>query len=104
LAVMVAYGTGVVRGEIRYQNGVLPPGSRVVVRVTPTDKFNPITGTDVDARGHFQIERLPPGSFWLDVDVYLPGGRRGAAPMRQQVNVAGDETEVTFTLDLKPAA
>ena len=34
LTVMVAYGTGVVRGEIRYENGVLPPGSRVVVRVT----------------------------------------------------------------------
>lgn len=102
LTVMVAYGTGVVRGEIRYENGVLPPGSRVVVRVTPVDKFNPITGTDVDARGRFQIERLPPGSYWLDVDLYLPGGRRGPHPMRQQVNVAGDVSEVTFTLELKP--
>jgi hypothetical protein len=103
LAVMVAYGTGVVRGEVRYENGVLPPGSRIVVRVTPVDKFNPLTGTDVDARGRFQIDRLPPGSYWLDVEPYLPGGWRGPRPMRQQVNVAGDVTEVTFTLDLKPA-
>jgi len=102
LTVMVAYGTGVVRGEIRYENGVLPPGSRVVVRVTPTDKYNQLTGTDVDARGRFQIERLPPGSYWLDVVVYLPRGKWGPRPMRQQVNVAGDVTEVTFALDLKP--
>lgn len=102
LTVLVAYGTGVVRGEVRFENGVLPAGSRVLIRVTRTDKFNPLTGTDVDARGRFQIERLPPGNYWLDVDVYLPGGRRWPSPLRQQINVAGGFSDVTFTLDLNP--
>ena len=99
LTVLVAYGTGVVRGEVRYENGILPAGSRVMVKVTRTDKVNPLTGAEVDARGHFQIERLPPGSYWLDVDAYLPLlGEEGRLPMRQQINVAGGVTEVTFTL------
>jgi hypothetical protein len=73
------------------------------VTVTRTDKVNPLTGTEVDTRGgHFQIERLPPGSYWLDVDAYLPAGRRGPPSVRQQINVAGGVTEITLTLDLNP--
>lgn len=102
LTVVVAYGTGVIRGEVRYENGILPSGSRVLVRVTRTDKVNQLTGTEVDARGHFQIERLPPGSYWLDVDANLPPGHRRPPSVRQQVNVAGGVTEITFTLDLNP--
>lgn len=102
LTVVVAYGTGVVRGEVTYENGILPAGSRVLVRVTRTDKVNQLTGTEVDARGHFQIERLPPGSYWLDVDANLPPGHRRPPSVRQQVNVAGGVTEITFTLDLNP--
>lgn len=102
LTVLIAYGTGVVRGEVRYENGILPPGSRVMVKVTRTDKVNPLTGAEIDVRGHFQIERLPPGTYWLDVDAYLPSGRRGPPSLRQQVNVAGGVTEITLTLDLNP--
>jgi hypothetical protein len=102
LAVIVAYGTGIVRGEVKFDKSLLPPGSRVMVRVTRTDKVNPLTNTEVDARGRFQIERLPPGSYWLDLDVFLPAGRRGPPPMRQQVNVAGGVTEVTLSFDLNP--
>jgi hypothetical protein len=102
LTVMVAYGTGIVRGEVKFDKSLLPTGSRVMVRVTRTDKVNPLTGTEVDARGRFQIERLPPGSYWLDLDVFFPVGRRGPSLVRQQVNVAGGVTEVTLSLDLNP--
>lgn len=102
LTVVVAYGTGVVRGEVRYENGILPAGSRVWVRVTRTDKVNQLTGTEVDARGHFQIERLPPGNYWLDLDANLPPRHRRPPSVRQQVNVAGGVTEITFNLDLNP--
>lgn len=102
LTVVVAYGTGIVRGEVKFDRSLLPAGSRVMVKVTRTDKYNPLTGTEVDARGRFQIERLPPGSYWLDVDVFSPAGRRGPSPMRQQVNVAGGVTEVTLAFDLNP--
>jgi hypothetical protein len=102
LTVVVAYGTGIVRGEVKFDRSLLPAGSRVMVKVTRTDKYNPLTGTEVDARGRFQIERLPPGSYWLDVDVFFPAGRRGPSAMRQQVNVAGGVTEVTLTFDLNP--
>lgn len=102
LTVMVAYGTGIVRGEVKFDKALLPSGSRLMVKVTRTDKLNPLTGTEVDARGRFQIERLPPGSYWLDLDVYLPAGRRGPPPMRQQVNVAGGVTEVTVSFDWNP--
>lgn len=103
LTVVVAYGTGVVSGDIRYENAILPAGSRVMVKVTRTDKVTPLTATDVDARGHFQIERLPPGNYWLDVDAYVPPGHRRPPSLRQQIEVAGGVTKIKLTLDLNPA-
>lgn len=102
LTVVIAFGTGVVRGEVRYENGALPPGARVTVRVTRTDKVNPLTGAEVDARGRFEIERLPPGSYWLDAAAYSPLVRGGISQARQQINVTGGTIDILVTLDLKP--
>jgi hypothetical protein len=105
LTVLVAKGTGVVSGEVQCVNGSLPAGAHVQVKVTRTDKVNPLTATDADVRGRFRIERLPPGSYWLDVDAFLPfaPGRRPPS-VRQQFNIAsGSVTEITITFDLSPA-
>lgn len=103
LTVRVANGTGVVRGEMKYENGSLPAGLRVAIRVTRTDKTSPLTGTEVDARGRFLIPRLPAGSYWFDVDAYVPLPNRRPPSIRQQVDVSnGTITEITFTIDLNP--
>ena len=105
LTVVVANGNGVVRGEVKYANGSLPVGAHVQLRVTRSDKIVPLTATEVDARGRFRIERLPPGSYWLDVNAYLPGAPWKPPPsVRQQFNITnGSVTELTITLDLSPA-
>jgi hypothetical protein len=91
-----------VSGELKYVNGSPPAGIHVQLRVTRTDKIAPLTATEADARGRFRIERLPPGSYWLDVNAYLPSAYWKPPPsVRQQFNIAnGSVNEITITLDL----
>ena len=99
LRVVVAHGTGVVRGEVIFVNGTTTPGSRLVAQLTRAGENAPLRSAQVDSRGHFAIEGMPSGNYWLQIHGYIPGARNQSA--RQQVNVVDAVvTEVTITLDL----
>ncbi|MCM3874726.1 MAG: carboxypeptidase-like regulatory domain-containing protein [Pyrinomonadaceae bacterium] len=101
LKVFVGYGKGLVRGELTFVNGTMTPGSRLMAQLTRLGESVPLRAAEVDARGHFAIEGMPAGTYWLQIQGYIPGARNMAA--RQQVNVVdGAVTEVTITLDLNP--
>jgi len=103
LKVFVAHGNGVVRGEVIFVNGTTTPGSRLVAQLTRAGESAPLRSAQVDARGHFAIEGMPAGTYWLQIHGYIPGARNQSA--RQQVNVVdGIVTEVTITLDLNPGS
>lgn len=103
LRVIVAHGTGVIRGEVILVNGATTPGSSLAAQLTRAGESAPLRAAQVDARGHFAIEGMPAATYWLQIHGYTPGGRNQSA--RQQVNVVdGIVTEVTITLDFNPGS
>lgn len=103
--VVLEYGTGSVRGVVRFENGSLPEGVRLNVLVRRANDANAFTrrGAEVDSRGSFLIEGLASGDYELTLGIYVPNGtaRPRLPPFKQVVTVTnGAESEVTFTLDL----
>lgn len=106
--VVISYGSGIIRGTVKFENGTLPPGSRIGVRLTKQGENSPNSGMGpqfVDSRGHFLIEGIAAGSYELMVVANVLGSRNKQPSAKQQINVVeGTATEVTITLDLKPDA
>lgn len=96
------YGAGVVRGQVRVENGQLPEDMHFYVTAhRPGTSETSLPGTEVDARGRFVLEGLPPGEYQLR----LVGGRGPNGPRFQPVsqNVSvtnGVETQATLVIDL----
>ena len=100
--VVLKYGTGSIRGEVKLENGPLPSGSRLQVwirKVGDTSSNNrPYTP---DLRGRFLIEGLDAGYFELNVHVNVPGREQPRAT--QTITITdGTVTEVAITVDLQP--
>ncbi|MEP7076384.1 MAG: carboxypeptidase-like regulatory domain-containing protein [Acidobacteriota bacterium] len=99
---VLAYGTGAIRGQLTIVGGTLPPTARVWASAHGNGQD---TGhsAPVDARGHFLIENLPAGEYIVTVLADLSGsgtgGARGGASSKVSVSNA-NETTVTITLDL----
>jgi protocatechuate 3,4-dioxygenase beta subunit len=100
--IFLRYGTGSVKGEVRFENGPLPAGARVMVWLKKagenSSSFRPNT---TDSRGRFLIEGVSAGDYELHVQANLPG--RPSPPVTATVTVAeGTVSDVVVTLDLKP--
>lgn len=104
VTLVLAYGTASIRGEVKLENGSLPPDGRVTVWTTKANQasepgFNSRPQT-VDVRNHFLIEGLAAGTYDLYVSVYVPGRR--VAQVKQLVTVSeGGTTDVEVAVDLK---
>jgi protocatechuate 3,4-dioxygenase beta subunit len=107
LAVFVAYGSGVVRGQIKVEGGTLASDAAIFVTVQRQGEANAnrMTG-QVDSRGRFVIKGIPAGTYEVVMLVNTLGAQtlfpRGfQRQQRQTVNISdGVETDVSFTLDL----
>lgn len=105
--VFISYGTGVIRGTVKFENGSPPPDARIYVGLQRNGRAVD-RGAQSDARGRFLITDIPPGNYEvvLNLGYYTPQPQappRPRAPLKQFVTVADDtEVEVTFTVDLKP--
>lgn len=105
--VFISYGTGVIRGTVKFENGSPPPDARMYFGLQRNGKpFD--RGAQSDARGRFLITDIPAGNYEvvLNLGFSTPAPRPSSpprAPLKQFVTVADDtEVEVTFTVDLKP--
>ena len=104
--VVLRYGTGSIRGEVKFENGPLPPGARVSVWITKSDDAtrggSPRSG--LDSRGRFLIEGVAAGTYELNANAYLPQSHNKPQPsVKQTVTVTeGAVTDVAVTLDLMP--
>jgi hypothetical protein len=99
--IVLRYGNGSIRGEVKVENGPLPEGARISVWIAKLGEtatsFRPY---NVDVRGHFLIEGVPAGSYELNVNVNIPG-RPNSPPARQPVSVTdGATTDVEVSVDL----
>lgn len=102
--VVVIYGSGIVRGTIKIENGPLPTGARVMVRLTKPETPGVMVGRsqEADARGRFALEGVPAGSYDLWVSVFIPGSRLRQPSTKQSVSVTeGSVVEVEPVIDLE---
>jgi hypothetical protein len=100
--IVLRYGTGSVKGEVRSENGPLPGEAHVMVWIKKVGENSPNFRTYfTDLRGHFLIEGLSAGDYELQVQATVPG--RQAPPVTESVTVAdGTVSDVVVTVDLKP--
>ena len=107
LRVFVILGTGAIRGTVTFEGGTVPADLRILVRARREGATNFGGEAQPDSRGHFLISNLAAGTYEVDLQVLsnqrVPSPQRPTPPQKQFVSVADDaETEVTFTVDLKP--
>jgi hypothetical protein len=105
LHIVIDYGTGIIRGTVKFEDSdALITDSRMYVHYKREGARDGNTA-QVDARGHFVIANLSPGSWevTLQINSLTPRPARGFPPQKQILNVAnGSETEVTFVVPLTP--
>jgi 5-hydroxyisourate hydrolase-like protein (transthyretin family) len=97
---VVSYGNATLRGVVNIENGPLPQGARIMIRLLkPGDiPFNTLP-PNVDERGHFIADGIPPGSY--EVAVYITGGGVRKPPVKQQVVLQdGVTTDLSINFDL----
>jgi hypothetical protein len=99
--VVLGYGSATLRGVVKLENGTLPEGAQIFVRLTkPGERLNPMRPPQVDARGHFLLEGLPPGPYEVHASVGGPG-LTPPRPVKRDINVQdGIITDVTLTIDM----
>ena len=99
--IVLAYGTGAIRGQVQLSDGPLPAGIQIYVqaRRLGDNAARDDRGAQVDSRGHFLIESLPTGQYEVVVNSRMsnaPGQpTRRLKEARQSVSVSNDsETSV----------
>jgi carboxypeptidase family protein len=107
--VVLVYGTLAIRGEFRVAGGALPAGYRFFASARRVDQpaQNP-PGAEIDARGQFVIENLPPGEYEIRVDWFSlpdhplsPEIRRLISSVKERVVLSGgNQQSVTLVVDL----
>jgi protocatechuate 3,4-dioxygenase beta subunit len=105
LRIIIADGTGVIRGQVKVGGGSLPDGARISASISNQLRF--ANGyADVDQDGHFTISGLAPGTYQIALNAYNPPPHQGvrlAPTLIQSVKVTdANESVVAFTIKLPP--
>lgn len=103
--VIFAYGTGSIHGEVKIEGGALPEGTMIRANLSPAPGNNRrfTRGLEIDARFHFALENIPPGSYEVTVRAVTSEGKDvpGYEPVKQTVTVAnGADAQVTVVFDV----
>jgi hypothetical protein len=104
LRIMIADGTGVIRGQVKVVGGTLPAGTRMTASISNKLRF--ANGyAQVDENGRFVISGLAAGTYELALNIYNPPPRQAVRllpTMGQSVKVTeGNESSVLFTVALR---
>ena len=108
LRLVVGFGNGVVRGQVKFE-GDVPEGAKFYVLFRHASAATLIGSADLDARGRFVIEGLPEGEYNLTVRPVrdFPGGESSRdllariQAFKQTVTVTnGAESTATLLIDL----
>jgi len=99
---VVAYGSGTLRGQVNVINGSIPANGRILLRLTkPGETISRLRPPTVDSRGHFIVEGLPVGVYDVAASVFVPGVRTEASTAKQQVTITDENTtDLILNLDL----
>ena len=100
--VVLAYGAGVIRGQVKVVGGTLSSDTRLMVWANHSGAAAS-RSAQVDVRGSFVLDSLAPGEYKLSVSQSVVSGTsmvHRAPVVLQTVTVGSGETAVTLTLDL----
>jgi Carboxypeptidase regulatory-like domain len=101
IRVVVAYGNGSIRGVVKMENGSLPAGVQMSVRLVKPGQNLFIRPSQVDARGSFLMEGIPPGNYELVLQFFGAGAPQQPPGNKREVSIQnGVVTDVMFTVDL----
>jgi hypothetical protein len=99
MQLILSYGTGILRGQIKAENGLLPEGLQIVAKREGQERNWLL---QVDARGHFALENIPPGKYELFLTQRETAGSEPLTLMKQSLLVRGEgESQVVFILGKK---
>ena len=98
--------TGAIHGQVKFENGELPPTARILISVSLLDESSGKSqrlnsgSPELDARGHFLVEELAAGTYEVSVTIF---GAVNFDSTKQQVTVTENTvSEVTLTVKVKP--
>jgi hypothetical protein len=102
--------TGTIRGQVKIEDGELPPNGRISLWISVPDEnrstpavVNTGSNPQVDSRGRFLIEGLAAGTYEINVAIFEAGRIDTSRIVKQQVTVTDNAvSEVAVTLRLKP--
>ena len=101
--VVMTYGTATIQGTVKLENGVLPEGGRMFVRLMkPGTPPAQISGSPVDARNQFLLEGVPPALYEVTVMVMSPNNRNPITAKREVSVQDGVVNQVSVTVDMTP--
>jgi protocatechuate 3,4-dioxygenase beta subunit len=100
-----AYGTGVVRGDVRIEGGTLPEGTnlRLMLRSPGGDNRRFTRYVEIDSRNHFIVDSIPAGSYELFLQAVTKDQKPTPLfePVIRPVTVAnGSEVQATLVVSL----
>ena len=99
--VVVTYGTATLRGVVKLENGTLPEGGSMFVRLgKPGDPAGFSRPWGVDSRGHFVMENISPGLYELSVMVFTQKGETVKTVKREVTVQEAVANEVAITIDM----
>lgn len=91
------YGAGSIRGEVKAEEGILPVGLTVIISSTTGGARH--SGA-VDARGHFVVENIPPGSYEMSLMTFGPDRTTSTyTPAPRTVNVENGPVQVVLVVN-----
>jgi hypothetical protein len=99
IRLIVAYGHGIVRGQINVEGGALPKGMKFSVSVSKQFPYEKHAEAKVNRKGQFVIEGLMDGEYIISAFNEWADKTVPAFHASQPIHVTGDrETQVTLTL------
>jgi hypothetical protein len=104
LRVVMAYGTGVIKGQVKAENGSLSETAIVWVRWRRTGTEMYTGSTRADARRQFLIDGLSTGEYDVNVRIFDPkqSTRAPVIAVKSVSVTSGATAETTITVDLTP--
>lgn len=95
-----AYGVGSIRGEVKSEDGALPTGVTLQVLIrSASGGARTFTG-GVDARGHFVVENIPPGTYEMSVMTFGPDHTPSTyVPAPRTVNVENGPVQTVLLVN-----
>jgi 5-hydroxyisourate hydrolase-like protein (transthyretin family) len=106
LRIVLALGSGTIRGEIKVEGGTLPEDVGLRIRAKTTNKTQGDGWGNIDARGKFLIENLNSGSYELVVETFMNRPPFGNPPVTLQPHAKtvqvtnGQEQTVNLTVTI----